>query len=114
MLTDYFEPFLLLEGTPEPDGTGGTTASDRLGTDFRGALTQTAGSALDAGGRSTLRLTPVLLHEMDVTLLPGDRVKRLGDGSIWRVTGASGDMRSPAFSGLQFAQVPAERVVIPC
>lgn len=114
MLTDYFEPFLLLENEAVPDGMGGALAAGAPAFSFSGALSQTAGSAPSADGRSLLKLTPVLLHETDVTLQAGDRVKRLRDGSVWRVTGGSGEMRAPAFSGLQFAQVPVERLVIPC
>ena len=56
----------------------------------------------------------MLLHEFDVTLSPGDRFRRKKDGAIYRVCGRSDNMRTPAFSGLRFAQVPVERVVIPC
>ena len=65
-------------------------------------------------GQITLRSDPVLLHEYDVTLAPGDHVRREKDGALYRVAGRSDDMRTPAFSGLSFAQVPVERLVIPC
>lgn len=114
MLTDYFEPFALLEKHAEPDGLGGERVAWQYLTTFQGGLTHTSGEEISVGGRLTLRTDPVLLHELDVTLLPGDHVRRERDGSLWRVTGRSGDMRTPAFSGLQFAQVPVERLVIPC
>ena len=37
MLTDYFEPFMLLEGSAEPDGLGGETVTWKPVTDFKGA-----------------------------------------------------------------------------
>lgn len=111
MLNDYFEPFALLACTTTGDNAGGHLESWHTSLDFRGALTHEAGEEVSMGGRLTLRCTPQLLHEFDVTLSPGDRVQRLRDGTLWRVTGQSGDMRSPAFSGLQFAQVPVERLV---
>lgn len=114
MLTDYFEPFMLLERLAEADGLGGENVTYQCVTDFRGALTQTCGEEIPVGGRATVRLQPVLLHETDVTLVAGDHIRRERDGSLWRVTGQSGGMRTPAFSGLQFAQVPVERLVIPC
>lgn len=114
MLTDYFEPFALLEKKAEPDGLGGETVAWAYVMRFRGGLTHTTGEEISIGGRVTLRSGPVLLHEFDVTLQPGDHVRRERDGTIWRVTGRSGDMRTPAFSGLQFAQVTVERLVIPC
>ncbi|MBQ8202220.1 MAG: hypothetical protein IJZ74_10710 [Clostridia bacterium] len=114
MLTDYFEPFALLERISEPDGLGGQRFSFRYVMDFRGGLSYTAGQEISVGGRAVLRSDPVLLHEFDVTLAPGDYVRRERDGAVYRVTGCTEDMRSPAFSGLQFAQVPLERMVIPC
>lgn len=114
MLTDYFEPFALLERQAEPDGLGGERVQWRYVTTFRGGLTHTCGEEISVGGRVTLQSEPVLLHEFDVTLVPGDHVRRERDRSVWRVTGRSDDMRTPPFSGLQFAQVPVERLVIPC
>lgn len=110
MLTDYFEAFTLLERISSPDGVGGECVRLEPVTDFRGALTRTCGEEIVRGGRAVLRMTPVLLHETDVTLVPDDWVRRERDGSLWRVRGASDGMRTPAFSGLQFAQVPVEGV----
>lgn len=112
MLEHYFEPFTLLERRALPDGLGGECVTWQRVTGFRGGLTHTCGDEISVGGHAALRSTPALLHEFDVTLSPGDYVRRERDGSLWRVTGRSGDMRSPAFSGLSFAQVPVERLVI--
>lgn len=114
MLTDYYESFMLLERSAEPDELGGETVRWTPVTSFQGALTHTCGEEIPAGGRATLALRPVLLHETDVTLISGDYVRRERDGSLWRVTGASDGMRTPAFSGLQFAQAPVERLVNAC
>ena len=56
----------------------------------------------------------MLLHEFDLTLVPGDYVRRERDGAIYRVTDRSDNLRAPAFSGLRFAQAAVKRVVIPC
>lgn len=111
MCTRWFEPFMLLEAAHVPDGLGGSGMTLTEVTPFRGALTHTASDAETAAGQLVLKHQPVLLHEFDVTLAPGDYVRRERDGAVWRVTGSSGDMRTPAFSGLQFAQVPVERWV---
>ena len=114
MLTDHFEPFMLLERKADADGLGGEIVAYQPITGFMGALTHTCGEEIPVGGRATVRQQPVLLHETDVTLVGGDYVRRERDGSLWRVTGQSDGMRTPAFSGLQFAQAPVERMVIPC
>lgn len=112
MLTDYFEPFMLLERSAEPDGLGGETVTWKPVTDFMGAVTHTCGEEISVGGRAALRQTPMLLHETDVTLVQGDHVRRERDDAVYRVCGGSDGMRTPAFSGLQFAQAPVERLVI--
>lgn len=113
MLTDYFEAFMILERCADPDGKGGEIIVWQPVTDFRGALTHTCGEEIAVGGRAVLQQQLMLLHETDVTLVMGDYVRRERDGVVYRVAGASDGMRTPAFSGLQFAQVPVERVVLP-
>ena len=114
MIERWFEDFTLLLDERFPDGCGGQQAYFTPGADFRGALTFAAGSETSAAGQFLLEENPVLLHEFDVTLSPGDRFRRKKDGAVYRVCGRSDNMRTPAFSGLRFAQVPVERVVIPC
>ena len=111
MLTDHFESFTLLDNHMKPDELGGSIPAWQDVIVFRGGLTHTATPASCVSGRMVLRSEPVLLHETDVTLQPGDHIRRERDGSLWRVTSASGDLRTPAVSGLNFAQVCVERVV---
>lgn len=114
MIEKWFEDFTLLERNSEPDSMGGERVTFNPLIPFRGALTYTTGSEVNAAGQLLLQENPVLLHEFDVTLTPNDHVRREKDGAVYRVTDRSDSMRSPAFSGLRFAQVPVERVVIPC
>lgn len=113
MLTDYFESFMLLERCADADGMGGEIVTWQPVTSFRGALTHACGEEISVGGRAALHMQPTLLHDTDVTLVLGDYVRRERDGLLFRVAGSSGGMRTPAFSGLQFAQVPVEGVMLP-
>lgn len=113
MIEKWFEDFTLMAKQSIPDGLGGETTLYDPDMPFRGALTLVPGEEFPMGGQPVLKENPVLLHELDVTLAPGDRVRREKDGAIYRVGGHSGGMRAPAWSGLQFAQVPVERVVLP-
>lgn len=114
MIEKWFEPFTLLERRATADGMGGERCTFAPVLTFLGALTYTTGSEVDAAGQMLLQENPVLLHEFDVTLAPSDHVRREKDGAVYCVTDRSDSMRSPAFSGLRFAQVPVERVVVPC
>lgn len=112
MLEDYFEDFRLLEGDEAPDLMGGSQSAYTPGMLFRAGVTATPGEPITTGDHPALRLRPVLLHEWDVTLSPGDRVERVRDGAVYRILSRSTDMQSPSFAALQVAQVPVERVVI--
>lgn len=114
MIEKWFEPFILLEKQATPDLVGGESITFVPSLTFQGALSYTAGTETDAAGRFLLNEKPVLLHEFDVTLSPGDYVRRVQTGAVYRVMGCSDSLRAPAFSGLHFAQVNVEKVVILC
>ena len=88
MLEDYFEDFILLTRTQTPDGLGGTDTQWADGPAFRGGVTQVVGRETAIGGLSTLCTVPMLLHDWEVTLMQGDRVRRSRDGAVYRVFGA--------------------------
>lgn len=111
MLSDFLEPFTLLECERVPDGLGGVTETWRDAADFQGGVTWAPGREIDLTELPALRTTPVLVHEYDVTLRQGDVVRRTSDGARYRVTGHSADMRTPVSADLRFAQVPVERLV---
>ena len=112
MIEKWFEAFTLLLRAQSNDGLGARPAVDVADIPFQGALTQTAGDEITAGGRALLKENPVLLYDPDVTLTHGDRVRREKDGSIYRVCAAS--LHAPAYSGLRFSQVTVEKEVTPC
>lgn len=114
MIERWFEPFTLLETTAVPDGMGGQISGYSPVLDFQGALSFTTGADTSLAGQTVAAETLVLLHEYDVTLSPGDHVRREKSGAVYRVKASSDGMRAPAFSGLRFAQVEVERLVIPC
>ena len=114
MIEKWFETFTLLERQSSADERGGEYVGYAPVLDFRGVLTCTTADAQTIAGQFALSEHPVLLHEFDVTLTPGDYVRREKDGAVYHVSDRSDSMRAPAHSGLRFAQVAVERVVIPC
>lgn len=114
MIERWFEPFALLEKAAVRDGMGGEHAAWMPVMDFQGVLSVTAEGESAMAGQTIPTQRLVLLHEDDVTLTPGDQVRRERDGTVYRVKGGSDSRRAPAFSGLRFAQVNVERVVEPC
>lgn len=114
MIEKWFEPFMLLEKQSQPDNLGGERITFTDAVPFSGVLTWTGDVPISAAQRTALEEAPALLHEFDVTLSPGDHVRREKDGAVYKVVSRSGSLRTPHFSGLRFCQVAVERVVFPC
>ena len=114
MIEKWFEPFMLLEKNTQPDGYGGERITFTDDAPFSGVLTWTRDTPITAAQRLALEESPALLHEYDLTLEPGDHVRRETDGAVYKVVSHSGSLRAPAFSGLRFCQAAVERVVFPC
>lgn len=114
MIEKWFEPFMLLEKHPEPDDLGGERITFADDVPFSGVLTWTSDIPITSAERIAVEEAPALLHEFDVTLAPGDRIRREKDGAVYKVLSRSESMRTPPFSGLHFCQVAVERVVFPC
>ena len=114
MIEKWFEPFMLLDKHSQPDSLGGERITFSDDVPFSGVLTWAGETPGSAAERLALQEAPALLHEFDVTLSPGDHVRREKDGAVYKVLSRSGSLRAPSFSGLRFCQVPVERVVFPC
>lgn len=114
MIERWFETFFLLEKASVQDGMGGEHISYAPVMTFQGVLTLSTEKEADMAGQTISVQALMLLHEFDVTLSPGEYVRREQDSTVYRVIGRSGDRCAPAFSGLRFAQVKVERVVHPC
>lgn len=114
MIEKWFEPFTLLVKAMATDGLGGTQTTFAADRAFSGVLTYAAGREITVAGQPMLRESPVLLHSLEQPLRPGDHVRRERDGAVYRVTDRSENLCAPSFSGLRFAQVPVERLVVPC
>lgn len=111
MLQDYMEDFILLEHTRQDDGLGGAIDMYEESMAFQGGITAVAARRTDLAEQRFALASPMLIHEWGVTLALDDIVRRVSDGTCYRVTGRSSDMRTPEAAGFAFAQVPVERLV---
>ena len=111
MLQDYCEPFTLM--TPvAADALGATALRYEAGESFSAALCMAAGAPASPAGMTAARHAPVLLHPREMTLMPGDVIRREADGAHFRVTDCSDFMRTPRIAHASFAQATLERLVI--
>lgn len=111
MLTDFFEDFIRLTRLRQPDGPGQVQDVWTDGAPFRGGVTALTGVETTSAGAPALRTVPMLLHESAVSLAQGERIRRVRDGAVFRVCGASDNMRAPCCASMHFSQVPVERLV---
>lgn len=111
MLQDYMEPFTLMIAQAAEDGLGATVLHYTAGENFPAALCHAPGLPDSPAGLTAARHTPVLLHPRDMTLMPGDVVRRAADGALYRVLDCSDFMRTPPGAVTSFAQVTLERLV---
>lgn len=111
MLIDYLEPFCRIRKASRPNDLGGYVEHWEECETFQGGVTFVPGGEVDVAGLRALRTVPMLVHEGDVSLWQDEYVRRISDGAIYRVTGNSDDMHTPACATMQFAQVPVEKVV---
>lgn len=109
-LEDFFCACVMLDKRTAPDGFGGVVETWEEGAGIRLGITRNSSTeaqiAYQNGTKElfTLVMLPVL------SLSPGDRVKRLKDGKVFRVTSDSRDMTTPEVAQVQFRQCDAEVV----
>lgn len=111
MLQDYCEPFTLLIPVTAGDALGCAAVRYETGETFSAALCAVPGVPADPAGRTAARHTPVLLHPRELSLMPGDLIRRQADGATYRVLDCSDFMRTPRVSFIAFAQATLERLV---
>ncbi len=114
MLKEYFDNFICFTVVIEPDGMGGTRRTLQNGYAFKGALAHAPAREIPVGGRATLHAEPLLLHEREVHLKPGQAVWDPARDCLYAVCGDSADRQTPRFSGLNIAATPLEGWRDPC
>lgn len=112
MLQDYCEPFTLMIPVTAEDALGCTAVRYEPGETFSAALCAAPGMPDASAGRTAARQMPVLLHPRELSLMPGDVLRRGCDGALYRVLDCSDFMRTPRTALVAFAQAALERLVV--
>lgn len=107
-LEDFFEDFIMQNWTSAPDGFGGIKWALEDGAHFRAGISTNQSTEAQIAYKSGLKTLYTIVHLPTLTLELNDRVKRVKDGRIYRITSNSADMTTPAVAQAQFAQVTAE------
>ena len=109
-LSDFFVPCAMMDKVTVTDELAGIAQSWKEGAHFKaGIVTNQTTEARIAYQTGAKTIYTIVTDEL-ITLEPGDRVKRLSDGLVLKVTSHSRDMTTPAVSQVKFSQVNAEAV----
>ena len=108
MLTDSFEPFVMIDRTTQPDGYGGFMPAYKEGAAFSAAAAfDTSVEARVAAVQGVTNLYTILTTRA-VTLDYHDIIRRESDGKIFRITSDGHDNKTPPGAALDLRQVTAE------
>lgn len=108
LLTDSFEPFVMMDKTTVPDGYGGFRPSWAEGAEFNAAATFDSSVEARIGAVQGVTSLYTITTTSAVNLQYHDICKRLRDEKIFRVTSDGDDKKTPSMAGLDMRQVTAE------
>ena len=111
-LSDFLKPFAMQNWISEPDGLGGIIWHWEDGAPFDGGLVLDSSTEMKIAHQNGTRNVYTLTTYATVQFEPGDMVKRLSDGALFRITSHSPDKIAPATAGIQTAEVTCERVEV--
>ena len=111
-LHDFFEPCVLLEKRTTPDGYGGVVTAYIDGATVRMGITTNSSTEALIADKSGVKAVYTIAFDTHITLSVNDRVKRVKDGKVFRITSDATDMQTPAVSSVQFRQCSAEVVSV--
>lgn len=109
-LDDFFEPFIMQDWSSAPDGLGGLTWTLTDGASFLAGISTDSSTEAKIAEKNGMKKIYTIVTPQTVVLEQNDRVKRVRDGKLYRITSDSADMTTPVVSGMKFSQVSAEVV----
>lgn len=110
MLADFMESFVLLEKSTTPSSISGVVESWEDGnTISAGVYLNNSSEAQIAYRNGEVKQYYVVLPA-GITLTQNDRIRRVSDGAVYRITSDSADMTIPSCASQQYSRVTAEIV----
>lgn len=106
MLSDFFEPFTLLEQAHNDTEYGTGAIAYNVGATFYAGISQTSTSEAQIAERQGMKTIYTIIHPPEVHLRQDDRVRRERDQRVYRITGSSN--YTPDRANVQYGTVNAE------
>lgn len=106
MLSDFFEPFTLLEQAHNNTEYGTGAVVYNVGATFHAGISQNSTSEAQIAERQGMKTVYTVIHPPEVILRQGDRIRRERDQRVYRITGNSNF--TPDRANVQYGTVSAE------
>lgn len=107
---DFCEDACLVDKRTESDGMGGVIVSWSDGAPIKAGFVRDSTTEAKIAYQNGIREIFTIVFSDMLELLPNDRVKRIKDGKVFRITSDARDMTTPAQSDMHFREADAEVV----
>lgn len=109
-IEDFFEDFVIQSVTYVSTGFGTFEPQYTDGAAFRAGISTASSTEARIAERNGMKTIYNIAHLPAITLHRDDRVRRMKDGRVYRITSDSADMTTPERASIQYAIVTAEVV----
>lgn len=110
LLDEFMEPFVLLDKERTPDGYGGFVENWKDSVPFDGAMVLDSSIEARSAAAQGLQNTFILTTRKNVVLKYDDRIRRISDEKVFRVTSDGSDKKTPVSANIDARQVSCEEV----
>lgn len=108
LLSAAFEPFVFVEKKLVSDGEGGFETTWNDGTEFQATADFATSATATIADKLTERVNCTITTSKAITLEPMDVIKRISDGTFFRVLSDGANTKTPNFATLDMRQSKAE------
>ena len=108
--SDFLDDACMMDKRTESDGMGGIVVTWADGAPFRAGFIRNSSTEARIAYQNGIRELFTIVFSDMLELLPNDRVKRISDGKVFRITSDSRDMTTPEQSDMHFREADAEVV----
>lgn len=109
-MEDFFVPMCMMNKIYKPDGLGSILIVYEDGAPFDGGIVLNSTTEMQIAQQEGHKAVYTLTTAAPIPLEIDDRVKRLSDDALFKITSDAADMHTPPAAGITGTQVTMERV----
>lgn len=109
-MDDFFVPMCMMNKIYKPDGLGSVLAVYEDGAPFDGGVVLNSTTEMQIAQQEGHKAVYTLTTAVPLPFEKGDRVKRLSDDALFKITSDAADKQAPPMAGITGTQVTMERV----